>query len=368
MLKCKGIDFDFLYLVYRRNVLFLQEKLLDRLIGRMVGRRGRKPTSKGLNQADKANEDKMANSGGASKQTLETDVCTLCKVVFSDPDDAMVICERCDEYVCIACANLSQAEYEFLQRTAPLHWFCQKCEKPALSAVKNDRLIEEKCSCLFEAFKAEMQEEIKKQISAIQTTLCSLQERLTTITDTQRIEQKTRDGNVVTDKTVETDRKVVSDTLSDTLNRQRNVVIFGLKEAESNLKDKAKQMDGQSVTDICKIVTENNLTAGQDFEVVRLGKRTEVSEGKRGVSDRPLLVKFTDEKQKRLFMKNLGRLKGLNYKVSIRHDQNKDERQRERDLHEEKERSNKENQDPQYVYVVRGETWNRKVVKIRRRD
>ena len=177
------------------------------------------------------------------------------------------------------------------------------------------------------------------------------------------------DRKVASDTLSDTlDRKVVSDTLSDTLNRQRNIVIFGLKEADSNLKDTAKQLDGQSVTDICKIVTENNLTAGQDFEVVRLGKRAEASEGKRGGNSRPLLVKFSDEKQKRVFMKNLGRLKGSNYKISIRHDQSKEERQRERDLHKEKESLNKENQDPQYVYVVRGETWSRRVVKIRRRD
>lgn len=36
--------------------------------------------------------------------------------------------------------------YNMLASRNDLHWFCAECEKPAISAVKSDKEIEERCS------------------------------------------------------------------------------------------------------------------------------------------------------------------------------------------------------------------------------
>ena len=64
------------------------------------------------------------------------DTCKFCKHDFVDEDGALIICERCDACVCVPCANFSPSEYGILQRSTRLHWFCDECENPAMSAVK----------------------------------------------------------------------------------------------------------------------------------------------------------------------------------------------------------------------------------------
>jgi hypothetical protein len=165
--------------------------------------------------------------------------------------------------------------------------------------------------------------------------------------------------------------KTVTSTLNEKMQRQNNIVIFGLAEVESNLKDDIRQKDGQTVTDIFKLVTGTDVTVGQDFETARLGKKGEVAKGDNvadNVAKRPLLVKFQDGKQKAAMMKNLNRLKGSHYNISIRHDQNREDRRVEKELWEEAKRKNQEEKDAQFVHVIRGEAWSRKVVRMRRRD
>jgi hypothetical protein len=90
-----------------------------------------------------------------------------------------------------------------------------------------------------------------------------------------------------------------------------------------------------------------------------MGEQTE------GLGER---VKFQDGKQKAAMMKNLNRLKGSHYNISIRHDQNREDRRVEKELWEEAKRKNQEEKDAQFVHVIRGEAWSRKVVRMRRRD
>jgi hypothetical protein len=93
-------------------------------------------------------------------------------------------------------------------------------------------------------------------------------------------------------------------------------------------------------------------------------------------ASRPVLVKFTEEKFKTTMKKQLYKLKDSKYKtISIRDDLCKEDREREKLLRQEAEQKNADNRDnrdgdPTWKYVVRGEPWDRKVVriKVRKRD
>jgi hypothetical protein len=115
----------------------------------MAGKKGKKVivkapgTVNGSPIKDGGNPECAVEGGTKVASQTQEDICKYCKTVFVEEDDPMVIYERCEGYICISCANLSTEEYSFLQRTELLHWFCQACEKPALSAVKRERLVEE---------------------------------------------------------------------------------------------------------------------------------------------------------------------------------------------------------------------------------
>lgn len=66
-------------------------------------------------------------------------------------------------------------------------------------------------------------------------------------------------------------------------------------------------------------------------------------------------------------MRNSKNLKGSKYNISVKEDMSREDREKERQLREEAGQKNEGNLDPQWVYAVRGEMWNRKVVKLKKR-
>lgn len=92
--------------------------------------------------------------GGRSKTTgplaLGTDGadhCLKCLQIFTNEDDHMILCDRCDGYMCQKCAKLDDSQYEVLTKSLTnLHFYCENCEAPAIQSVLTDATIEEKCS------------------------------------------------------------------------------------------------------------------------------------------------------------------------------------------------------------------------------
>ncbi len=70
--------------------------------------------------------------------------CMICKKISSDPNGKMLECERCIEHFCIKCTKVTEAEYDFMASRADLHWFCGKCDEPAMQSVLSDKELEEK--------------------------------------------------------------------------------------------------------------------------------------------------------------------------------------------------------------------------------
>jgi hypothetical protein len=168
----------------------------------------------------------------------------------------------------------------------------------------------------------------------------------------------------VTEKIV----KSVSTNINERMQRQKNVVIFGLTDPTAILKKevKAEDYDYETAKDIYRTVCldDQELREKTDFETVRLGKKPE---GEDKPSKRPLLVKFNETKHKSALMRNLKNLKDSKYKISVREDMSKEDREVERALREEAKTKNSDNVDPQWIYVVKGEPWNRRVVKVKKK-
>ena len=87
--------------------------------------------------------------------------CKICQCVFCDEDDKLIECGRCEKWECINCSNMSEKQYDLLNDKSlgvRLHWFCNECNALAISAVKTDKEIEEKCRQYFHTVREEIQE------------------------------------------------------------------------------------------------------------------------------------------------------------------------------------------------------------------
>eukprot|EP00794_Sanderia_malayensis_P011225 gene11225-12404_t len=91
--------------------------------------------------------------------------CKMCKIVFENENDQLLQCERCDKWECLTCTGLSDNDYKFLDSCSlSIHWYCQTCNEQAVSAVKADNLIEERC-------KIYCGEELKLEIAQVKSNL-----------------------------------------------------------------------------------------------------------------------------------------------------------------------------------------------------
>ena len=97
--------------------------------------------------------------------TPEAVKCRICSEIFVDDSDLLVICDRCENWICLKCSGLSEAQYSSLDNN--LQWYCSDCKLPAMQAVKVDRSIEEKCQEYLEAFRIELKTEIDIQLREI---------------------------------------------------------------------------------------------------------------------------------------------------------------------------------------------------------
>jgi recombinational DNA repair protein RecR len=124
-------------------------------------------------------QDATKKSNRRSKCVVE-DACKFCKETLRE-DDQMVICEHCDDFICSSCAKLSSEEYFFLQKTETFYWFCSDCEKPTLRARKSEKQMEEKWLALFAAFRAEMENNYRKEMSTFSNLVGSLSNELSSL-------------------------------------------------------------------------------------------------------------------------------------------------------------------------------------------
>ena len=85
-----------------------------------------------------------------SQEDLEVWCCKICKVNFSNSNDKLMQCERCEGATCTSCLNIDNNLYELLTGRIDLHWYCSECDKQAMTAIKAEFEIEERCSAYME--------------------------------------------------------------------------------------------------------------------------------------------------------------------------------------------------------------------------
>ena len=157
----------------------------------------------------------------------------------------------------------------------------------------------------------------------------------------------------------ETPNLSISSQISKCVNNhfeRANVIVLNLKEHVNKVEDD-KLVESFILFIICH---------GTTFKCTRLGKKEESI-------TRPAKIKFHNLSVKNEFMHHLSKLKNAPSEfnnISIKHDMTPDERSREKELYLKAKDLNNDSSNPSKneFYVARGPVWDRKMVKVMKRE
>ena len=163
-----------------------------------------------------------------SSQNDEEDnivTCLECNTDFSEEADKLLQCERCLSFQCIKCAKVNPKEYEIFSRP-DIHWFCHDCQKPALDAVKSDKIIEDRCNEYLKIFTKRVE-----KVEQILTTKANNESVNKIDTNVKTLEMKVNGLAGDVSKLGDRCDLIYSDNV-EKQKRIKNIVVRGLPESE----------------------------------------------------------------------------------------------------------------------------------------
>ncbi len=285
-------------------------------------------------QAQKTGDKHSRRTSAANRkksQTTPSDslVCTKCKKQFSDKNDKLIECERCCKWWCANCCNYTDTEYEVLSRRPEIHWFCDECQAPVITAVQTDKEIEERCNFYMDKLTSRL-ETIEKDLvkKADQSQLQTLEEQVRNIE--KRVQADNRENK--SDAIPELEAKVrqhlaeMERDKAASESRRANFIMYDIPEHDSEDGNERKREDTTKLTNILQRLKLGNK---QPKVVNRLGRR---EQGK----TRPLKIIMPNENDKVDVLKKI---------QSLKKSDNADEKQLVQDLRIAPDRTKKERED-----------------------
>jgi len=158
--------------------------------------------------------------------------CKICSAIFTQPDDKVLECQRCNQHFCIKCLDKTEEEYTQLNNSDSM-WFCIPCKEKVVKNILVDRKIEV-------AFK-EMTKKFDERISQIEKNMedkCSKEETISIVREEIDKRMPSRDNIPAaaegTDKPEGgTDVNVVLAEMNERKQREPYIIIYGQEECNS---------------------------------------------------------------------------------------------------------------------------------------
>lgn len=304
-------------------------------------------------------------------------ICKLCQETHVDKDAKLLECQRCQNHFCIKCLNKPKAEYDMLSKTDCM-WFCIECRRVVEQRIAIDLDIEARCKEIMESYEQRISwlEESMRQKCDVKDTKKIIQEEIAakTCNETKvreivkeviadQVDQSSNDTSVKTvanGKPAQENVSHVIEEIRERKTRENNLMIFGMKEHNSDNKEDRESSDREKVNQIftdAKIkLEENSITS-----VARLGNFVKNKEG-----CRPLMVELKSVDIKVSLFKNMHYIKDKpKYQgMNMCNDLTKAERENEKRLWAEAKKLNSSNLSGDFMHKVRGPPWARKIVKV----
>lgn len=218
-----------------------------------VRKSSRSGSSSGNRNASNKPDNKLGTPAALKPETVK---CGICKEVVDTDKEKVLRCERCLTCFCIECTGVEEAEHAILTKPN-YHWFCDTCNFPAIQAVLTDKAVEDRCKEFLASFEDRLiavEQEQKSQ----KEELKQVQRKLETIGQEKNAQAGHGD--------VEASRQKI-EQIEERISRQKNVIIYGLQDSKSNLKEEVRREDANTVKEIFKQVTNADLQ-DEDFVAV----------------------------------------------------------------------------------------------------
>ena len=162
-------------------------------------------------------------------------------------------------------------------------------------------------------------------------------------------------------------RKTISNVtaeMEEKKKRRKNVIIHGVEEPKTNVKDERMVCDKKYVKQVINGTLGVRIRDDEMTGFLRLGSKEDQKDKKR-----PLLVEFISEDVKEQVYRRLRRLRGSEHDhLSFRHDYTPLERENNKKLSEKAREMNEQETSGKHVYRVRGPPWDRKIRKFSKSD
>lgn len=299
-------------------------------------------------------------NSSVGKDLEEPWTCEDCNKVFSDPDAKLLECQRCKNHFCIRCLKKSKNEYDVLSRSDTM-WFCTKCKPNVEENIATGFNIESMCNkilLMFESRIKAVEDQVQNKCDEsrvrdiVQDEISKVQNSATQESLTSNIESKSK---------VEV-TNCVMDEIQERKMREKNIIIFGLPECDSENKQERDKHDQDEIKEIFA-ASKIRLDIEEPIKTSRrLGKYDNTK------PSRPLVATLDSVEQKVLLFKNFYYAKQHEKykKMSISNDLTQTEREQEKKLWNEAKKQQESDRSGDYMYKVRGPPWARRIVKIKK--
>ena len=340
-------------------------------------------------------EEKQRLASTASSTGQESE-CNNCNRIIKE-DETEICCDgMCEGIFHIGCVAVSTEEHSVIHAKGNnISWFCDPCAEAVSELIAEDIDTNRKL--------VEMQESIdslKREIERIRDTssddletkygIKDIKERLVKLERNKRTEeQKDKEWPKLEERLKNIEKGVKEKVTSEEVNgilkhqlqqeegrvkttvrktvdeevsksREKNIIIYRAKEEDSNLKDANIAHDKGIIRELMEVCTGTYQDDSIE-KIIRLGRKD-------ASKTRPLLIQFKELETKKQLFKNLRKLQQAeeNIKIlSISHDLTPEEREENRALLA--EAKEKEANEPDYIFQVRGPPWNRVIIKTKRK-
>ena len=277
--------------------------------------------------------------------------CKMCEKEYMDKKSEFMKCEYCDKNFCSKCLNLTNAEYKLFNKRSDLHWYCPPCEEKTMKNIKIEKEIEDRCKEFFSKYENRLEaleSEVRKKVD------------MSTVKDMidESIVGKLKEGN---ENIAQSSEDIKEFRESEA--RRNNIIVFKAKEPESLLAEDGKREDLEFVSEMCEIMKTNPKSVKSITRLGKINREKTVTAG-----PRPMKIVFDDAKSKAIFMSNLRNLSTAEAKykgVSVVHDMTMKERQLNKEQIRMAKEKNDGNESGDFIYLVRGPPWDRKIVSVK---
>jgi hypothetical protein len=302
--------------------------------------------------------------------------CGDCRLLVKEDDEGLQ-CNLCDLWHHRTCEDVSAETYQLMMsvggRATNVHWYCNKCNisvARVFGAIRKletrQTVVEEKVASLDKAVHG-----LGGKVKGNNEAIANLDTKLQRKCDSDQVEEIVKNAVNAADWSVNAadigesvDKKILE--LRESTEREKNMVIFGIKEQTGTSSTLRKLEDRKVVEDLNQYIGAG--TSGNIVNVIRIGPFDKSATEPRS---RPVKVVMSDVNAKKSFIKCLNKLRDAPpdsqfSKFSVNHDMSREERETNRKLGSQAKELNEGYKGPprDFRYAVRGPPWGRKLVKI----